>query len=299
MKTNIFALLLFSSFFILNACSTKDEAPVPPVATATPTAQTIDTGTATSIALSSSVGGTSFSWTVVQSGVSGASAGSGTTISQTLSATGTVAGTATYSIIPTVDGTSGSIVAVTITVKPKVVQGPVPPIATATPSAQTIETGSVTAIALSSSITGTSFSWTVVQSGVSGATSGSGTSISQMLSITGGTTGTATYSIIPSVNGTLGSTVSVTITVNSGKVTYTAQVKPLLTNSCSPCHVAGGSQSSKWDNYTTTKNKITLILDRVQRATTASGFMPQGGTKLSAENIALLNKWVSDGLLEN
>lgn len=176
---------------------------------------------------------------------------------------------------------------------------PVAPVATATPQAQTIETGSSTSISLTSSVSGTSFSWTVVQLGVTGASSGSGNSINQTLSATAAVSGTATYLITPSLGGNLGSAISVIITVNAGKVTYANNIKPLLTASCSPCHVSGGINPNKFDNYATAKSKITGILDRVQRASTASGFMPQGGTKLSAENIALLKKWVADGLLEN
>lgn len=173
------------------------------------------------------------------------------------------------------------------------------PVATATPQAQTIGSGTSTAIALTSSVSGTSFSWTVVQAGVTGASSGNGTSIKQTLSATAAVSGTVTYLITPSAGGTAGSAISVIITVNAGKVNYVNNIKPLITASCTPCHVVGGINSNKFDNYATAKSKITGILNRVQRESTASGFMPQGGTKLSAENIALLQKWVDDGLLEN
>lgn len=175
----------------------------------------------------------------------------------------------------------------------------VSPVATATPSMQDIISGTSTSIALTSSITGTTFSWTVVQTGVSGAVSGSGSSITQTLTVTGALAGTATYSVTPTANGTMGNTISVVVTVNPVKVTYVANVKPLLVASCTPCHVAGGGNPNKWDDYATTKSKITVILDRVQRETTAAGFMPKGGSKLSAANIAILNQWVTDGLLEN
>lgn len=82
------------------------------------------------------------------------------------------------------------------------------------------------------------------------------------------------------------------------KVTYTGDVKPLLTASCTPCHVAGGVHPYKWDDYSVTKSKISSIIDRVGRDASASGFMPQGGSKLSAASIAILNKWVTDGLTE-
>lgn len=177
-------------------------------------------------------------------------------------------------------------------------EDPIPPVATASPMEQAITSGGTTAITLTSSITGTTFAWTVVQTGVTGATPGSGSTIAQKLTVTGAAAGTATYSITPTANGTVGSAVSVVVTVNPVKVTYLADIKPLLVASCTPCHLTGGSNPNKFDDYATAKGKITSILDRVQRETTAAGFMPRGGTKLSATNIALLNKWVADGLLE-
>jgi gliding motility-associated-like protein len=178
-----------------------------PVATATPNSQTLCSGSATSIALSSNVGGTTFSWTVSQSGVTGATASSGSSITQTLNATGATAGTVTYTITPSFGGCAGTPINVTITVNPR-------PVATATPSSQTFCTGGTTGINLSSNVSGTTYSWTVVQSGVAGASAGSGSSITQTLSTTGATAGTATYTITPSANGCTGTPITVTITVN-------------------------------------------------------------------------------------
>ncbi len=175
----------------------------------------------------------------------------------------------------------------------------VTPVATATPMAQSINSGTATSIALTSSVPGTTFAWTVVQTGASGATPGSGSSIAQTLTATGAVAGTVTYSITPTASGTAGNPVSVIVTVNTIKVTFMTNIKPLLTASCTPCHMPGGTNPNKFDDYATTKTKIAVIIDRVQRETTAAGFMPRGGSKLSAENIALLKKWVSDGLLEN
>lgn len=83
------------------------------------------------------------------------------------------------------------------------------------------------------------------------------------------------------------------------KVTYMADVKPILVASCTPCHMTGGSQPKKWDVYATVKSNINVILDRVNRAQGSQGFMPNGGTKLLADKIVILNQWVTDGLLEN
>jgi mono/diheme cytochrome c family protein len=172
------------------------------------------------------------------------------------------------------------------------------PVATATPASQVITSGGATSIALASSLTGTTFSWTVVQTGVTGATSGSGTTIAQTLTLSGAAVGTATYTVIPTAGGVAGSAISVVITVNAAKITYLADVKPIMTASCGACHLAGGANPNKWDEYTPTKTKIATIIDRVKREPGAAGFMPKGGAKLSADKIAILEKWVADGLLE-
>lgn len=172
------------------------------------------------------------------------------------------------------------------------------PVATATPVTQVISSGETTAIELSSDIAGTTFSWTVVQNGVTGASSGSGASIAQAITVTGTAPGTATYTIIPTAAGVVGNAVTVVVTVNLAKTTYVANVKPIFVASCTPCHLAGGANPNKWDDYATAKAKINLILDRVKREPGTTGFMPRNGTKLAADKIATLEKWVADGLLE-
>ena len=183
----------------------------PFTAVASPSSQTICSGSPTSISLSSNVLGTTFSWTVSQSGVSGASSGSGATIAQTLTATGNSSGTATYTIIPIFSGFPGSSITVIVTVNPS-------PIVVASPSSQTICSGSPTSISLSSNVPGTTFSWTVSQSGVSGASSGSGSTIAQTLTATGNSSGTATYTITPMFSGCPGSSITVIVTVNPSQI---------------------------------------------------------------------------------
>jgi uncharacterized repeat protein (TIGR01451 family) len=82
-------------------------------------------------------------------------------------------------------------------------------------------------------------------------------------------------------------------------ITYAADVKPIFVTSCTPCHLTGGANPNKWDDYAQAKAKITAILDRVQRAPGTAGFMPKVGTALTPAQIATLKKWVTDGLLEN
>lgn len=82
-------------------------------------------GESLAISLSSNFAGTSFNWTVTQNGLSGAADGSGNLITQTLALTGNVAGTATYTVTPILNGCTGTPVNISITVYPL----PVPQIA--------------------------------------------------------------------------------------------------------------------------------------------------------------------------
>jgi gliding motility-associated-like protein len=84
----------------------------------TPTTQTICSGDSTSIGLYTNISSTTFSWTVVQSGVTGATADTGSIISQTLITTGNIPGIAVYTITPHIDSCSGFSVTDTVTVNP-------------------------------------------------------------------------------------------------------------------------------------------------------------------------------------
>jgi trimeric autotransporter adhesin len=180
-----------------------------PVASATPSSQDVCSGTSTSITLSSSLGGTSYSWTAVASaGVSGHSNGSGSSISQVLSKASGASGTVTYTITPTSGGCPGASIQVVVTVNPV-------PVATATPASQSICSGASTSIILSSGVPGTTYSWTVSgTAGTGGFANGSGSTISQTLTKTAGSSGTVTYVVTPTANGCVGSPISVPITVD-------------------------------------------------------------------------------------
>jgi len=177
-----------------------------PVATVTPGAQSICSGGSTSLSLNADQPVTTFTWTVAAPGVTGATAGSGNSITQTLSVATPTAATATYTIVPTAAACPGAPVQAVVTVNPL-------PNAIATPSAETICSGNTTGIALSADVTGTTYTWTVTQSGVSGATPASGNAITQNLTATTTTTGTATYTITPSANSCPGASITAIATV--------------------------------------------------------------------------------------
>lgn len=93
-----------------------------PDVVATPAGQTICSGTAPGIALSSAVAGTTFDWTVSVTNISGASNGSGANINQTLTSTLAPGGNAVYTVTPTSPaGCIGTPINVTINVEEVVI----------------------------------------------------------------------------------------------------------------------------------------------------------------------------------
>jgi hypothetical protein len=176
-----------------------------PVASSSGTT-TICSNQTTALTLSSTISGTTYAWTVVQTNVTGASSGTGASIAQTLTTTGALAGTAVYTVTPTANGCAGLPISITVSVNPI-------PVASSS-GTTTICSNQTTALTLSSTIAGTTYAWTVVQTNVTGASSGTGASIAQTLSTTGASAGTAVYTVTPTANGCAGLPITITITVN-------------------------------------------------------------------------------------
>ncbi|MBI4748119.1 MAG: hypothetical protein HY774_06490 [Acidobacteria bacterium] len=152
--------------------------------------------------MTSTPSGASFSWTIgtVTGTVTGQTAGSGSSIAQTLTGSGTV----TYVVTATLNGCPSAPVNIV-----QSVTGP-PSVNPVTPTA--ICSGGTTSIALTSTPSGASFSWTIgtVTGSVTGQSAGSGSTIAQTL--TG--SGTVTYIVTPSLSGCTGSPVNIVQTVN-------------------------------------------------------------------------------------
>lgn len=194
-----------------------------PIANATPNTVSICSGDATSFVLSNNLVGTTYEWNVVQTNVSGGSAGSGIAITQTLTTITNNIGQVVYTIKPVLNGCYGQPISVTIDVIPM-------PIAVANPIAETVCSGEKSAITLTSSnVVGTTFSWTVIQTGVSGATAGNGTMINQKLTATGSLAGTVEYTIFPVKNTCIGLPIKVIVTVQPTPEVF----GPTLTTICS------------------------------------------------------------------
>ncbi|MGC3946952.1 MAG: PKD domain-containing protein [Chryseolinea sp.] len=203
---------------------------VRPVTQAAASPQTICSGSTTSVAITNpnSVTGTTYTWTAAASNVTGASAGAGSTIAQTLSSIDGVSnGTVTYTITPWANGCSGVVTTVTVAVKP------VPVLTnTSTTLSQTTCSGEALNFIPTASIGSTTFTWTTTTTGpidpASIAASGSG-DITNAPKNTGSVAGTVTYHIVPAFNGCSGPTVD-----------YVVNVKPLPSVTASPVTICSG-----------------------------------------------------------
>jgi gliding motility-associated-like protein len=180
-----------------------------PVASVNPGAQSICSGTSTSLILSGNMPGITYGWTVsANNNIIGAFSGSNDTIAQLLTNSSTGNQVITYSITPSLNGCVGAAVNVTITVKPT-------PILTTNVANNTICSGTSTNIALSSNVLNTTYAYTVNPGpGIQGAGSGISNPIIQQLTNNSLNPSQVTYQITPSANGCDGALVSVTIIVN-------------------------------------------------------------------------------------
>lgn len=80
-------------------------------------------GESVGLNLASAIAGTTFNWTVVQNGTTGAIPGTGNQIAQTVTPTSNTAGTATYTVTPFNNGCAGNPVMITVTIHPLPVPG--------------------------------------------------------------------------------------------------------------------------------------------------------------------------------
>lgn len=82
-------------------------------------------------------------------------------------------------------------------------------------------------------------------------------------------------------------------------VTYTIDVAPLMQAKCAPCHIPSkGGRKADFENYESAKRYAAQMLDRVLIAPGQRGFMPFKNEKLPETEIALIKKWIDQGLLE-
>lgn len=81
---------------------------------------------------------------------------------------------------------------------------------------------------------------------------------------------------------------------------YVADVMPLIQMKCTPCHLPSkGGNKANFEDYASAQKFGAEMVARIEKNPGERGFMPFRGTaKLSADEIAIFKKWVSDGMLE-
>ncbi|PYF76027.1 PKD domain-containing protein [Pedobacter nutrimenti] len=188
------------------------------------TAQNICTGSKASFTPSSTVPGSTFSWTAANAdgNATGFSPSGNGIINETLTNTNATAdAVVVYTITPTANGCNGPTFTFTVTIKPL-------PVLSAKAAKETICSKESAAIALSSNLSPTKYTWTSTASaGISGNTNQpvalTISSIEDILLNSGTTQGTVTYVITPvSASGCTGEAVTLTVKVDPAVTTANA-----------------------------------------------------------------------------
>ena len=84
------------------------------------------------------------------------------------------------------------------------------------------------------------------------------------------------------------------------KMTYEANLQPLIMSNCVPCHVPSkGGNKKPYDNYANVKTDIDEMIRRIELNPGEKGFMPFKKTaKLPDSTINAFKQWRTDGALE-
>ncbi|MDC3253162.1 hypothetical protein OAU25_02815, partial [Crocinitomicaceae bacterium] len=223
-NTSILGTVTVSPF--ANGCPGPDStiqftiAPTPVILTSQLSDILCSTDSSIPVAWTSNVIGTSYTWTgVVTSGaVSGAVLnGTGDLPSMQLTNTGSVPAVIAYTVTPEANGCSGGSITYTIVVNP------IPDLSTIAPEVICGGT-SFTAPVFTSTVSGTSYTWTLDQPGNVPATltgyqlSGSGALPSQTINNSGNSPYTLDYTVIPTADGCIGSSEVFSLTINPAPV---------------------------------------------------------------------------------
>jgi hypothetical protein len=83
------------------------------------------------------------------------------------------------------------------------------------------------------------------------------------------------------------------------KLTYEANLQPVITTYCTPCHIPSrGGNKKPYDNYANVKTDIDEIIRRIELNPADKGFMPFKKPKLNDSTINVFKQWRADGALE-
>jgi hypothetical protein len=250
----------------LHATFTSQVLPTPSVTTAT--SQTSCTGSPTTISLTSNPAGASFSWTTANvNNATGASSGSGSSITQTLSSAGTV-GSVDYVVTPTLNGCAGSATTITNTVNPTASVNAV--------SNQVVCSNSSTAaVSFSSPTTGgtITYNWTNNNPSIGLAGNGTGNIASFKAFNNSNAPVTATITVTPTYSNAgascTGTSSTFTITVNPTAAMTGITDQFACVNTATQAITFNNTTSSGTVNYTWSNNNTTIGL-----ASSGSGNLP-------------------------
>lgn len=170
-----------------NGCAVTQSFTVNPIPTVTVNSPTICSGSSATVTATSGTSGIyDYAWTVPAGAPNPGNVASFTT---------SVAGTYSVIISNAVTVCASMSASGTVTILPS-------PDITATATNQSISSGDLTDISLSSNSAGATYQWTVTQNNVTGATSGNGNTINQQLSLVNtALQGSVTYTITSSMSG--------------------------------------------------------------------------------------------------
>lgn len=224
---------------------------VPPVITAVPTQAFCSGGTASAALTSDQDPGVTYSWTVVAgSNISGASAGSGTSISQVLTNSGSTAQTAVYTITAN-NGSCSSVTTFTVTVNP------IPTVVDPADQLLCANTA-ITAITFAGNSGSTTYNWTNDNTSIGLAASGTGNIASFTALNTGITPQVATITVTPVLGTCSGIPQTFTITVNPVPTVVDPADQILCANQATAAVNFTGNSGSTVYNWTNTNASIGL-----------------------------------------
>lgn len=85
--------------------------------------------------------------------------------------------------------------------------------------------------------------------------------------------------------------------VIDNSISYTKDISPMITRSCTPCHFPDEGKKKFLDTYDAVKDNIEDILVRVQKPVDAKGYMPFKSKKpaLTDEEINKVKLWAGQG----
>ncbi len=83
------------------------------------------------------------------------------------------------------------------------------------------------------------------------------------------------------------------------KLSYAADIQPIMADKCTPCHFPDkGGKIEALNTYVSVKDHIDDIIRRIQLNPGEKGYMPFKKPKLSDSTINVFKQWKADGLAE-